>query len=148
MILRYICAVVWLGILCCFSYGELLIHVITKSDIPFEAKFIELNSDTGMILTNVGLIGMLYVDNIITKLITKSQKEGHALGICLTLSIIIAIFVTIISQKVINKVFIPEDWFKISYLFYIFITCLVIYKAESLKIAHVSDDNAILPSKR
>lgn len=99
-----------------------------------------------MILTNVGLIGMLYVDNFITKLFTKSKHKTSVLAPCLIISIIVAIFITIISQQVLEGKFNAASWFKISYLFMVFIACLIVYKAESLEIAHDTNDSPILPS--
>lgn len=136
-----------MAILCCFSYSGLLLFIVSDNTETFESFFIRANSDTTMILTNVGLIGMLYVDNLIIRMFTKSPGKTSVLGSCLILNIIVAIFLTILSQKIVNNEFIPADWFRISYLFYIFIIGLVVYKAESLEIQHHSDDSAILPSK-
>jgi len=136
-----------MAILCCFSYSELLVFIVSKDTETFESFFVKANSDTAMILTNVGLIGMLYVDNFIIRLFTKSPGKNSILGLCLTLGVIVAIFITILSQKIVNKEFVPAEWFKVSYLFCIFIVSLIVYKAESLEISHHADDSPIAPSK-
>ena len=98
-----------------------------------------------MILTNVGLIAMLCVDNFITKLFTKNRHKTSILDPCLIISILAAIFITIISQLILDGTFVAADWFKISYLFIIFVGSLIVYKAESLEISHNSNDSSILP---
>ena len=145
-VLRYICALFWMIILCCFSYSELLLHVISQSEKSFEAFFIETNSNLSMILVNVGMIGMLYVDNFITNLCTKKTSKVSVQEPCFVICVIIAILMTIISQMIVNGELVLAQWLKVSYLFAIFIAALVVYKAKSLEIAHVSDDQSILPS--
>lgn len=144
-LLRYICALLWVGILCCFSYCEVLLFVISKNTETFENFFVRYNSETSMILTNVGLIAMLCVDNFITTLFTKSRHKTSVLDPCLIISILTAIFITIISQLILDGTFVAADWFKISYLFIVFVGSLIVYKAESLEISHSSNDSSILP---
>lgn len=99
-----------------------------------------------MILTNVALIAMLCVDNFITKSLTKSRHKTSVLDPCFIIGILAAILTTIISQLILDGTFDAADWFKISYLFIIFIGCLIVYKAESLEISHNSNDRSILPT--
>ena len=147
-LIRYFCSLFWIVVLCCFSYSELLIYMISESEQTFEEFFIESNSKLSMILVNVGVIGMLYVDNAITTFCTKRvSKHSSVLECCFVIGVILAIFMTVLSQMVVAKELDLNQWMKISYLFYIFIGCLIVYKANSLEIPHVSDDNAILPSR-
>ena len=147
ILIRYSCALFWIVVLCCFSYSELLFHIISQSEKTFEIFFIETNSELSMILVNVGMIGMLYVDNFITNLCAKKSNKASALEPCFVISIIVAIFITILSQMIVNDGLVLVKWFKVSYLFCIFIAGLVVYKAKSLEIAHISGDGSILPSK-
>lgn len=147
MIFRYVCAMIWMAILCCFSYSELLVFIVSKNTETFETFFVMAHSDTSMILTNVGLIGMLYVDNFIIRLFTKSPGKNFVPGLCLTVGVIMAIFITILSRRIVDNEFVPAAWFKVSYLFGIFIVSLIVYKAESLEISHHAEDCPITPSK-
>jgi hypothetical protein len=137
---------VWTGILFCFSYGELILNFFIKNNIKTEDKIIEMHCSNLMILVNVGLITILYVDKLIIQLITNNNFRNKITEIVFFMSILIAIFLTVIAQEV-KKGVVLADWFKISYLFIAFIVMLVIYKAESLRDPKFAFDRDILPSK-
>jgi quinol-cytochrome oxidoreductase complex cytochrome b subunit len=144
--IRYVCAIIWTGILICFSYGELVLNFFIKNDVKFDDKIIEMHDSSLMILVNVGLIAMLYVDSLITHILTKSNFRSKLAETVFFISIFIAIFLTVFAHMVKEGV-VLANWFKLSYLFIVFIAMLIIYKAESLREPSFACDNDILPSK-
>ena len=147
MLLRYLCSIIWVGLLSCFSYGSLIINFFNERGLPLEETILESHESSWMILANVGLVLMLYIDKILTHLITKQKNKNHYIEVILFINIFIAIFLTVIAQQIKHEGFILVSWFKLSYLLSIFIILLTIYKADSLKITHISTDRDILPSK-
>ena len=100
----------------------------------------ESHSSTLMILANVGLVVMVYIDKIIIYFVTKQENKSQGIDIILMINIILAIVITVVAQLIKDEQFVPVYWFKLSYLLVIFILLLIIYKAETLKIKHISSD--------
>ena len=129
-----------MGMLSCFSYGNLIFNFLNQNGIPFEDKMQESHSSTLMILANVGLVVMVYIDKIIIYFVTKQENKSQGIDIILMINIILAIVITVVAQLIKDEQFVPVYWFKLSYLLVIFILLLIIYKAETLKIKHISSD--------
>lgn len=148
VIIRYLCAIVWMGLLSAFSYGDWILNLINQNGTSFEDKIIESHSSSLVVLCNVGLVTMLYIDKLITHFITKQHNKSHYIDVILVFDILIAFLIYAVVQLVLNdKSFVLVSWFKLSYLFIPFILSLVIYKADTLKIRHTSSNSDILPSK-
>ena len=144
--IRYLCALIWTGLLACFSYGDLILNFFNKNGISFEDKILETHASSLMILVNVGLVVMLYIDKLITHFVTGKSNKNQYTDVILIINIVLAVAITVIAQLMINKSdsFVPVDWFKLSYLFALFALLLVVYKAETLKIKHTSSINDII----
>lgn len=145
--IRYFCALIWMCVLSCFSYGDLILNFFDRNGIPLEDKILASHSSTVMILANIGLVVMLYIDKFIMGFITKQKNKNQSIDAILIAAIILAVVMTVFAQLINNEGFIPIDWFKLSYLLILFILLLIIYKAETLKIKHISSNTNILPTK-
>jgi divalent metal cation (Fe/Co/Zn/Cd) transporter len=107
---------------------------LDKNGCPLEIKLRELHSSLPMLLVSIGLVSMLYVDNLIIRLINKDTKpvinkySDALLFIGIMLSVILTYFahsMTVEKRELL-------DWIQLSYIFIIFIAILIIYKAKSL----------------
>lgn len=136
-----------MGLLACFSYGGIILNFFNKNGIPFEEKILNSHKSNLMILINIGLVVMLFIDKLIIQIVTKQVNKNYYVDSLLVFDIILAVVMTVIAQAIVEKLFIPVDWFKLSYLSILFIILLVVYKAESLKIKHISSNDDILPTK-
>jgi hypothetical protein len=135
-----------MGLLICFSYGNIILNFINQNGLPFEDKILESHKSNFAILSNIGLVAMLYVDKLITHFITKQNNNSPYIDVIIIVDIILSVAITVMAQLMIDKLLVPIYWFKLSYLFILFIALLIIYKAETLKIRHLSSNSDILPT--
>ena len=138
---RYFYAILWTLLLASFSYTELLVSSLFVPNVHFEEKIIELLNSRIMLLSSVGLVAMLFVDNIITKKITRdnTQHSNFFVGVVIA-SIITVIFLAVLAEGIEKKSFVIPNWFRLGYLFVFFLCCLTAYKAETLNIKHSSSN--------
>jgi hypothetical protein len=152
MFIRYSFAVVWTIVLSAFSYGKLIYDYIRIDGIGFENKLIDMHSSLSMLVANMGIIFMLYLDRYITYLLDKRRNPNIQIelkSILLYINMPIAAIMTFLAIKIkAGEVILPE-WLKLSYLFAIFVVLLIVYKAESMRIdsSYYASDEFSLESK-
>jgi undecaprenyl pyrophosphate phosphatase UppP len=134
--------IIWVGCLFCFTYVEFLFNFISKNGVSFDEKIIELHKSYTMLVSNIGLVCILYVENFIECLVTKNNKNNKNF-IYIIIDIIIAVFLMVLVQKKIQEEIEFVEWFHLYYLFIAFFVFLIIYKSESLKTTHLSSKNDI-----
>ncbi len=74
----YAWAIGWTITLICFSYGELIRDcILSTNNIEFETKLVAMHSNDAnvMLLVNLGLVLMLFVDNIIIYSLFKKNNS-------------------------------------------------------------------------
>ncbi|MDR0724972.1 MAG: hypothetical protein LBF59_03055 [Prevotellaceae bacterium] len=138
MMIRYFWAIIWTCFLVSFAYGDLVINFFLDNSVSFEQELIKLLNSKVVFYSNFGLVIMVLIDNTITKKITKKNTRNNAMIIFLCISIIIILFLNTLADKVVEEQEKLYDGFRLYYLFIIFLVCLIVSKAESLNIKHVS----------
>ena len=138
---RFFYAMLWTLLLVSFSYTELLLDSFLVPNVSFEQKMIELLNSTVMVFSSAGLVALLFVDNVITKKITRdnTQHNNFFVGIVIV-SIITMIFMAVLAEGIEKNTFVLPQWFHLWYLFLVFLGCLILYKAETLNIKHISSN--------
>jgi hypothetical protein len=107
----------------------LIFNYFFTDSVGFEETLIKLLNSEYAIFVNVGLVTMLYLDNYITKKIVKDDTQQEHAGL------IIGSFILITSLTVFTEhTYKLHEWFRISYIFIIFLACLTVYKAKTLNI--------------
>lgn len=139
-LIRYSIAIVWIAILAAFSYGELVFDYIRVDSIGFGNKLIDIHSSYAMLLANMGLVFMLYVDRYVTYLITKHRYPGMHMEFLLFINMIIASTMTFLAFKMKEGFVLKVNL--LPCLFIIYIAILIIYKAESIQ-AHKSNGSML-----
>lgn len=135
-LLRYTCAFMWLVLLCAFSYSDMLPFLLFEQDHSLSTEIAQQMEGTKMLITNVGLIGMVYVDNILVKLLSGPSKETSLQRMILIGSILLAILMSVFCEYV-SKYGYVLRWEGLPVVaFSIFLVMLLIYKAESLVISY------------
>lgn len=135
-VLRFLCALLWLAVLCSFSFYDLINFVIHDSDHTISMEIVKEMQSLKMILANVGLIGMVYVDNMFLSMLTKKGNESWCQKFVLLCSIIVAIYLSLVSQGVdINDSGFRWENMPVV-LFVIYLLTLLIYKMQSFEIVH------------
>jgi hypothetical protein len=130
MFIRYSIAIVWIAILAAFSYGELIFNYIRVDGIGFENKLIDIHSSYAMLLVNMGLVFMLYVDRYITYLTSKHRSPSMHIEFLLFINMVIASTMTFLAFKMKEGFVLKVNL--LPCLFIIYIAILIIYKAESI----------------
>ena len=127
--LRIIFAAIWTVLLTFFAYTKLFIDAFVDQDVSvFAEKLIGYFQNENMIFPSMGLVAMLYFDNIITKKFTGDNKGEHSQTI---VGIIILSFLCIGLLGFLTKYYESIPWLSIS-IFLIFIFCLIAYKTNTL----------------
>lgn len=135
-LLRYACAFMWLVLLCAFSYSDMLPFLLFEQEHSLSMEIALQMQGTKMLITNVGLIGMVYVDNILVKLLSGPSKETSLQRIILIGSILLAILMSVSCEYVSKDGYVLRlEWLPVL-AFSIFLVMLLIYKAESLVVSY------------
>lgn len=135
-VLRFFCALLWLVILSSFSFFDLINFMIHTSEHSISMEIVREMQNLKMIVANIGLIGMAYVDNVLSSMLANKGKESWTQKIVMLCSIVLAIYLSLMSQGVdINN---PDfRWKNLPVvLFSIYMVCLLIYKMQSLEVVH------------
>jgi uncharacterized protein YacL len=135
---RYFWALIWTCFLVSFAYGDLVVNFFLDNSVSFEQELTKLLNSDVVFYSNFGLVIMVLIDNTITKKITKNNARNNFMIIFLCISIILILFLNALANKVIEQQEKLYDGFHLYYLFLIFLICLIVSKAESLNIKHVS----------
>lgn len=136
MVYRYICSLVWIILLCGFSYGQLIVNFVIDNGTSFDALVLKMHSSEAMVLTNMGLVLMLLVDNTITGFLTKREVISHVWPhALLAFAGLLIIGLAACAEACINGTELVSGFY-ISYIFLAFVIVLIVYKAETLKISH------------
>ena len=144
--IRYFMAIFWVSFLCLFSYTSLIVLFIVKGYHCFVSSLTSNMQDDTMLLTNIGMVGMLFVDSFITGIITKRHEVRPILRLTIFLSAILALVMTIFTRIANEQGWLLQIETFTMLEFCVFILLLIIHKAESLCICHYSDNNSIKPS--
>ena len=102
------------------------------------------------IFANVGMVIMLYIDDIIVSFITKRKEHPKDIQIRYGLifsALIVSVFSIALCQFLNHNHPDKKPYELIVGLFLLFLFLLLVYKSESLKISHYSDNNSIKPIK-
>lgn len=133
-------------IVLCFSYGELIFGLFIKNGQSFDLKLFEMHKNDGIMLSNMALVVLLFVDKFIHQLIIKRPFHFRLIDIMLFVCILVATLLTVFARNV-ASISEFENWFKLSYLFIAFILFLTVYKAEAMKISRYASSNDIFTVK-
>lgn len=145
--IRYLMAIFWVCFLCLFSYTSLIVLLIVKGIGAFvESLTLSLLKDT-MLLTNIGMVGMLFVDGFITDVLTKRHNVRHVLRLTVFLSAMLALTMTIVARIANDHGWLSQVETLTACEFCVFVILLIVHKAESLCISHYADRNSIKPPK-
>ena len=134
--LRFVGALLWLAFLCAFSFYDLFDFMIHTSDHSISMEIVNEMQELKMIVANVGLIGMAYLDNMLSSMMTGKNNESLCQKLVMLVSIVVAIYLSLMSQGVdITK---PNlRWENLPLiLFVVFLCSLLIYKMQSLEVVH------------
>ena len=134
---RYFYAIIWTFLLIGFVYTELVFNFLVPDSPVLNDKIIELLNSKFMILSNAGLVAMLFVDSHITKKILKDETPHKFVGL-LVFTLILVIALTVFAEELKKGTIQFPHWFPLSYLFFLFLSLLTVYKAETLNIKHNS----------
>ena len=144
IIMRYYYAIIWTLLLATFSYIDLVGNFFATNPLGFEAKIIEMLTSRFMILSNAGLVAMLFLDNHIMRRITKTTSQNRFVGV-LIFSLIIIIVLAVFADEINKGNMQLPGCLHLYQLFLIFLICLTIYKSETLNIKRNS--SSIINSK-
>jgi len=136
-LIRYCYTILWILLLVFFSYSELFFNFFDPNAISFNDKLIDMLNSRSIILSNTGLVTILYIDSLIIKKVINVYSRENFYGL-LFCSLVMVIVLTVFAEAIYEgKMQLPTGM-HLSYLFYLFILFLTIYKAESLNIKHHS----------
>jgi hypothetical protein len=116
-----------------FSYGELWSNFFIAGSVGFKEKLTELLNSPFTLLSNAGLIAIMFLDSYITKAITKNNtQQEHEIAAIIVISFIAVIFLKMFAEIKGGL----ENY--LCWLFLFFLGCLFYYKSKSLNIKHSS----------
>lgn len=135
-VIRFLCAAFWIVILCSFSFFDLINFIIHTSEHSISMEIIKEMKNFNMIVSTIGLIGMVYFDNILSSMLTKKSAESNAQKIILLVSVVIILYLAVISQTInLEKPNLRWESMPIV-LFLAYLLSLLIYKMQSLEVVH------------
>lgn len=136
LMLRGLCSFIWMAFLCVFSFYDLIDFAVHTSGHSISMEIVSEMQSLKMVIANIGLIGMVYVDNIIASMLTKHHNESAFQRILLVVAIVIALMLALISQGM----DIEQHNFRYESLpgmmFAIYLVTLFVYKVQSLEVSH------------
>lgn len=127
-----------MAFLCVFSFYDLIIFAVHTSEHSISMEIVSEMQSLKMVIANIGLVGMVYVDNIIVSMLTRHHGESLFQRILMIIAIVIALMLAFISQGV----DIEHHNFRYESLpgimFVIYLLALFVYKFQSLEVSHTN----------